>query len=151
LKRYDNKRLLPLENHTSADAQSGRLGDIEVVDEQGNSFEVVEVKHEIPISINVVERAKEKILPSTVTRYYILSTAEIKNSDKDAINGIIHQVKNSHGCQIVVNGIIPSLKYYLRLLENPTSFLANYVELLNVDEALKFEHKVAWNNIIANL
>lgn len=151
LKRFDNKELLSLENHNSADSQSGRLGDIDLVDENGSPFEVVEVKHEIPVSLDIVERAKEKILPSTVSRYYILSTSEIKKPDKEKIDEIINQVKNSHGCQIVVNGIITSLKYYLRLLDNPSSFLVNYVSLLNTDETVKFEHKEMWNKIIAQL
>lgn len=151
LKRFDNKKLLSLENHNSADSQSGRLGDIDLIDENGNPFEAIEVKHEIPVSLDMVERAKEKILPSTVLRYYILSTSEIKKSDKDKIDEVVNQVKNSHGCQIVVNGIIPSLKYYLRLLDNPSSFLVNYVSLLNTDETVKFEHKEMWNKIIAQL
>lgn len=151
LKRYNGKTLLSLANHNSPDAQSGRLGDIDLTDEVGNPFEAIEVKHEIPISLDIVERVKEKILPSTVSRYYILSTAEIKPEDKTAIELVINQVKNSHGCQIVVNGIIPSLKYYLRLLNNPSSFIANYVSLLNSDETVKFEHKEAWNTIISAL
>ena len=151
LKRFENKELLSLENHNSADAQSGRLGDINVLDENGDPFEAVEIKHDIPVSIDIVERAREKILPSGVSRYYILSTAEIKKADIDKIDVIVNQVKNSHGCQIVVNGIIPSLKYYLRLLENPSSFLINYVTLLNTDETVKFEHKEAWNTIISQL
>lgn len=151
VKRFEGKKLLPLEKHNSADAQSGRLGDIDIADENGNTFEAVEVKHEIPVSADIVERARDKILPSGVSRYYILSTSEIKDSDKDRIDEIVNQVKNSHGCQIVVNGIIPSLKYYLRLLENPSSFILNYVELLNTDETVKFEHKEMWNKIIAQL
>lgn len=151
LKRFEGKALLPLENHTSADAQSGRLGDIDVVNESSHPFEAVEVKYDIPISIEIVDRAKEKILPTGVERYYILSTTEIKESDVDQINEAIIQLKNSHGCQIVVNGVIPSLKYYLRLLENPSAFVKNYVDLLNMDESVKYEHKVAWNKIIAQI
>lgn len=49
-KRFENKCLLTLESHTSADARSGRIGDIDVVDENGKAFEAVEVKHGIPIS-----------------------------------------------------------------------------------------------------
>ncbi len=151
LKRFDGKKLQPLENHNSADKQSGRLGDIDVINDDGIPFEAVEVKYEIPVSSATLERVKEKILPSAVSRYYILSTAEIKKNDLEIINGIISQVKNSHGCQIVVNGIIPSLKYYLRLLENPSSFLVNYVNLLSDDETVKYEHKEVWNKLIAQL
>lgn len=151
IKRYNGKMLLPLESHTSADSQSGRLGDIDVVDGNGNSFEAVEVKSGIPVTYDIVERAKEKILPSHVVRYYILSTKPVRKGDEAAISDVVAQVKNTHGCQIVVNGIIPSLKYYLRLLENPTSFIENYAGLLSSDTNVKFEHRKVWNEIIGNL
>lgn len=150
LKRYAGKTLLHLENHTSADAQSGRLGDIDIVDEDNMPFEAVEVKHGIQIDIEIVERAREKIMPSSVKRYYILSTSHPRKDEEGRINDIVQSVKNIHGCQIVINGIIPSLKYYLRLLENPNSFIANYVSLLENDESIKFEHKEAWNKIISH-
>ncbi|MDE6794365.1 MAG: hypothetical protein K2J63_03575 [Muribaculaceae bacterium] len=151
LKRFNAKTLLPLENHTSADSQSGRLGDIDITDEDGNSFETVEVKFDVSIGKEIVERAKEKIQPSSVTRYYILSTASIKKGDESAISQIITQIKNTHGCQIVVNGIVPTLKYYLRLVEKPSDFIEKYARLLASDETIKFEHKEAWNNIISKL
>lgn len=151
LKRFNLKQLLPLENHTSADSQSGRLGDIDIVDQNGCPFEAVEIKFDIPINIDILERAKEKILPSSVTRYYILSTAAVKIQDQDEIDRVITQVKNAHGCQIVVNGIVPSLKYYLRLLENPALFVEYYAELLSKDDNVKYEHKEVWNKLISEL
>lgn len=151
LKRFSEKRLLPLENHTSADSQSGRLGDIDIVDLNGFTFEAVEVKFDIPVNIGIVERAKEKILPSSVSRYYILSTATVKIEDTEEIQRIITQVKNAHGCQIVVNGIVPSLKYYLRLLEDPALFIEYYAKLLSTDESIKFEHKEVWNQLVSEL
>lgn len=151
VKRYEGKRLLTLEKHNSADSRSGRLGDIDVVDGMGNHFEAVEIKYDIPINKEIVEIVKEKILPSAASRYYILSTKGIKKGDEDVISTIIHQVKNTHGCQIVINGIIPSLKYYLRLLDDTSVFIQNYAKLMTNDETIKFEHKEAWNKIIADL
>lgn len=151
LKRFKDKALLPLVSHTSADSQSGRLGDIDIVDNNGKSFEAIEVKFGILINVDILERAKEKILPSSVSRYYILSTSAIKTEDEEKIQQIITQVKNAHGCQIVVNGIVPSLKYYLRLLDTPALFIEHYATLLASDESIKFEHKEAWNKIIAEL
>jgi DNA (cytosine-5)-methyltransferase 1 len=46
---------------------------------------------------------------------------------------------------------MPSIKYYLRLLENTYEFIEKYVRLLEVDTALKFEHKANWNKIISDL
>ena len=48
--RFNNKILCPLESHNSADTQSGRIGDIDVNNENGTAFEGVEIKHEIQIT-----------------------------------------------------------------------------------------------------
>jgi len=151
LKRYEDKNLLPLENHTSADSQSGRMGDIDIVNSDNSPFEAVEVKFDIPISNNIVEIAKEKIEVSKITRYYILSTAEIVKSDAEQISNTVKQIKNIHGCQLVINGVKASLNYYLRLIENPSKFVENYTILLATDNAVMFEHKLAWNELVGNL
>lgn len=151
-KRFDGKELLPIESHTSADTRSGRIGDIEIIDDNKRSFEAVEVKHGIVITLQLVQDAYSKFQTTPVNRYYILSTAPA--ADKDEWNKIqeeIQRIKNVHGCQLIVNGIMPSLKYYLRLLNNTFEFIENYVNLLEADKALKFEHKEMWNQLISKL
>ena len=152
VKRFENKQLLPIESHTSADSRSGRIGDIEIIDEQNRSFEAIEVKHGITISHQLVLDAYSKFQTTAVNRYYILSTAHQANKDEwDKIQSEIQRIKNVHGCQLIVNGIMPSLKYYLRLLDNTFEFIDKYVNLLENDTALKYEHKEMWNNIIRDL
>ena len=46
---------------------------------------------------------------------------------------------------------MPSLKYYLRLLDNTYEFVENYVKLIETDTSLKFEHKEKWNRLISEL
>lgn len=151
IKRFNDKKLLPLESHTSADTRSGRLGDIDIVNSDGTAFEAVEVKFDIPISHEILQIAKSKILPSTVNRYYLLSTKEPLESDYVKISDDIRQIKNTHGCQVVVNGILQTLKYYLRLLDDPSIFLRKYTELVQNDPAIKYEHKECWNTLVSNL
>lgn len=151
VKRFKDKRLLPLESHTSADVRSGRLGDIDVVNTDGRPFEAVEIKFDIPVSHEIVVTAKEKIQPTTVERYYILSTKPALDEDKDKIASDIRQIKNIHGCQLVVNGVMPTLRYYMRLLDNPVMFINRYVALLKTDKAVKFEHKQGWNDLVSKL
>ena len=151
IKRFDGKKLLAIESHTSSDKSSGRIGDINVIDERDREFEAVEIKHGIPISLNVIETAFEKFKTTPVDRYYILSTAGPEETDLAVIETEIHRIKNVHGCQVIINGILPTLKYYLRLLQNSYEFIEHYVNLLEVDSALKFEHKVRWNEIIGLL
>ena len=149
--RFEGKKLLPLENHTSADSQSGRIGDIDIVREDGSTYEAVEVKFDIKVSHSIVEIAKKKIMSSKVERYYILSTKDIDIREATMIKQEIESIKNVHGCELIVNGILPTIKYYLRLLEDPQQFVANYVKLVTADAAVKFEHKMKWNELIASL
>lgn len=150
-KRFEGKILLPMESHTSADSRSGRIGDIDIVDEKDKAFEAVEVKHGIPITTQLVKDAFEKFKTTQVNRYYLLSTANIDMSQKVEIDKEIERIKNIHGCHVIANGLIPSLKYYLRLLSDTSEFIENYVNLIEIDTALKFEHKKEWNNIISQM
>lgn len=149
--RYAGKRLLPLESHTSADLRSGRLGDIDIVNEDGEPFEAIEVKLDVPISYDIVERAREKILTSNAVSYYILSTAEIRTEDKARIEESIRSVKAVKGCELVVNGVESSLRYYLRLISSLPLFVKRYAALLSTDAAVKYEHKAVWNSLVAKI
>ncbi len=150
-KRYEGKVLLPMESHTSADSRSGRIGDIDIIDEKERAFEAVEVKHGIPITAQLVKDAFEKFKTTQVNRYYLLSTANIDTSQADEINKEIERIKNIHGCHVIANGLTNSLKYYLRLLSDTSEFIENYVNLIEIDTALKFEHKTEWNKIISQM
>jgi len=151
LKRFDNKKLLELASHTSADARSGRIGDIDVVDEKERSFEAVEIKFGIPISLQLVRDAYSKFQTTRVDRYYILSTADILEQDKSKISEEIANIKQIHGCQVIVNGIYKTLLYYLRLMNDTSDFIENYVKLIEIDNDIKFEHKNKWNDLINSL
>ncbi|MGB5941556.1 MAG: hypothetical protein WBG71_01615 [Leeuwenhoekiella sp.] len=146
-KRFEGKRLLPIESHTSADARSGRIGDVDLVDETGKEFEAVEVKFGIPITARLIQGSYEKFKTTQVKRYYLLSTANIDQNDKESIDIEIERIKNIHGCNVIANGLIHSLNYYLRLISDTSEFISNYVDLVEADGALKFEHKQHWNVI----
>lgn len=151
IKRFHGCLLLPLESHTSADKQSGRMGDIDVVDKQNLAFEAVEIKHQIEINLEHLETAYKKFMGTPIKRYYILSTIGMSTQHKELLEQRINDIKNTHGCQLIVNGVYESLHYYLRLLENPTLFITGYTHLLSKDSAIKYEHKVQWNNIVTEL
>ncbi len=151
VKRFKGKTLLPLESHTSADSRSGRIGDIDVVDENYRPFEAVEVKYGIPINAQIVRSAFEKFKSTQVTRYYLLSTANIDIAEEETIKEEVERIKNIHGCHVIANDLINTLKYYLRLLSDTSEFINDYVNLIETDTALKFEHKIAWNDIVAKM
>lgn len=147
--RFDGKVLCPLESHNSADAQSGRIGDIDINNESGSAFEGVEIKHEILITRQLVADAYEKFKVHNTDRYYLLTTANMDAADWDSIDAEIKRISQIHGCQVIVNGVYSTLKYYLRLMKDPAEFIDRYVELLKEDETVKFQHKVAWNDLVS--
>lgn len=147
--RYHDKVLCPLASHNSADAQSGRIGDIDVNNSNNTAFEGVEIKHEIPVTPQLVKDAYEKFKVYNTDRYYLLTTAKMDSANWDAIDSEIQRIAQIHGCQVIVNGVYSTLKYYLRLVTDPAEFIDKYVELLKIDETVKFQHKIVWNEIIS--
>jgi DNA (cytosine-5)-methyltransferase 1 len=150
ISRYDNCILKDLGSHTASDRSSKSAGDIEIFKEN-QLLEVLEIKLDKPVDANILRVAKEKIVRYNPNRYYILSNYEIFEDDKETIDEIIGEVKNVHGCQIIVNGVIPTLKYYLRLISNLETFYTSYSELINEDRELKSIHKQKWNELTKEL
>ena len=62
----------------------------------------------------MVEIAQEKIRRFSPERYLILSSLEVKKEDEVDINRMIDETLNSYQCQIIVNGVLPTIKYYLQ-------------------------------------
>ena len=146
LNRYKGKILKDLESHSAADSQTGSIGDIEIANDDGSIFEAVEVKHLVPVSRELVDIAKQKIRGSQVDRYYILTTHSQHEPNEEVMNEV-ENVKRLLGCQMIVNGVVPTIKYYLRLLSNPGSVLPIYAKELETDMAIGFEHRDIWNKI----
>ena len=153
--RYIGKELCPLKSHTTSDTKSSGIGDIEVLDEQGNFFEGIEIKHGILITPMLVQDAFDKFTNTAVCRYYLLTTAEPEMEDVDAIRTLIYKLRSEHGCEIIVNGIIPSLKYYLRLLNDPVMFLDCYGGNLQADFDISTDvkriHLQYWDELLASV
>lgn len=149
--RYKGCTLGDLKSHTAADRRTGSLGDVEI--KSGKSiFEAIEVKHDQPVTAQMVRAAFEKFKSKhSLKRYYILTTRKADKDDGDeaeAVTEAVVDVSLKHGCQVIVNGVIESLKYYLRLLRSTDEFIHNYVTLLEAEPAIAYEHKDMWNKII---
>ena len=147
LARYEGMVLKPLEEHSAADSQTGAIGDIEVIKvAAGGVFEAVEVKHDIALSEQIVKDAARKIMSTSVDRYYILTTNPNCEPD-NTVQLLIAKIKTMYNCQLIANGVVPSIKYYLRLLSDPSAVLPKYVELLAQDKAIAHEHREVWNTL----
>jgi DNA (cytosine-5)-methyltransferase 1 len=155
IKRYDKKILAPLQPHTSSDNRSKTFGDIDVNNEDGSCFESIEVKHLKPITVDIINTAFQKIKNTKIDRYYILTTKEPNNCYNKSVTKKLEEYKRIHSCQIIVNGVIPSLKYYLRLINNPQNFIDKYTELLeyefNRGSGIKKIHLSVWHDICKNI
>jgi DNA (cytosine-5)-methyltransferase 1 len=150
LSRYKECNLKKLGSHTASDKTSKSSGDIEIFKES-ILFESIEIKLNKKIDSNMLRIAKEKIIKFNPKRYYIFSFIGYNENELDEINKIINEVKIEHGCQIVVNGVIPTLKYYLRLIEDLNLFIINYTNMIQMDNELKAVHKQEWNKYIKEL
>lgn len=145
--RFEDKILCELESHTSSDAQSGQIGDIQVNNSDNTPFEGVEIKHNIVITPELVKHAFSKLMLHRTERYYLLTTANMDAVNWEDINKEIDLIDRRHGCQVIVNGVYSTLRYYLRLLKDPAEFIDCYVELLKSDENVKYPHQLAWNEL----
>lgn len=146
--RYRSFELPLLLRHNAADRQTDAIGDIQVLDKGKHVVEAVEVKHLIPISPSIIQTAYEKFKTQPVTRYYLLTTDTRGDQHSKEITDKVVEIQKKCNCQVIVNGVEPTLKYYLRLLENPDTFVITYAELLESDPDIKFEHREAWNKIV---
>ncbi len=153
--RYQGKQLVPLKGHTTSDLKSHTIGDVEIITEVGKYFEAVEVKHRIAITPTMVRDAFEKVNSTPLTRYYLLTTAEPNTIEQEQVSALTEQIHTQFGIEIIVNGIMPSLKYYLRLLPDLAAFVAVYTQRLADEYAhstdIKLIHVQAWNEIYTEL
>jgi DNA (cytosine-5)-methyltransferase 1 len=150
ISRYNNCELKQLGNHTASDKTSKTAGDIEIF-KNDKLFEVLEIKLDKQIDLNIIRIVREKIIKYNPERYYVLSYLDIKQAERKEIADIIDNIKHDHGCQIIVNGIIPTLKYYLRLISELDQFINIYSKLIQDDFELKSTHKQKWIELLKEL
>jgi DNA (cytosine-5)-methyltransferase 1 len=153
VKRYENKILRPLNVHTSSDKHG--YGDIEVWNKNNMPFEMVEIKHNIPIDRNLLFDVIKKSENTTIKRYYILTTAKdnfISQTEEEFINKLILKIKKDVNLEIIANGIFTSLKYYLRFIEDYKEFIQGYTQNLVEDSKnsteIKESHIIKWKKIL---
>jgi DNA (cytosine-5)-methyltransferase 1 len=153
VKRYDRKRLGQLNVHTSSDKHG--YGDIEVWNEDGTPFEMVEIKHDIPIDRNLIFDIVKKSQGVTIQRYYILTMYKgnfLSKKEEEYINKFVLKIKRDSGLEIIANGIYQSLKYYLRFIDDYKNFIKAYTKNLIEDAKnsteVKAFHITEWQNIL---
>ena len=101
----------------------------------------------------MVRALPEKFSGQAVDRYYILSTANpyIAKNELDEVMQTVNKVRQQTGCQVIVNGLNQTLRYYLRLVSDSNKFLTNYTEQIQTDLDVKDKHKELWAQILDRL
>ena len=145
--RYENCTVLPLEHHNTADTRIDLIGDVNINDVNDILFEGYEIKHNIPITSDLIQTSFEKLRTTPVQRFYILTT--YPHLDYTEFEPDILRVAQEHGCQLIVNGVDQTLRYYLRIIGNTRDFVDAYVTNLETDPSITFQLKEAWNEIVA--
>ena len=155
LSRYKDKKLIDLEVHTSSDKHS--FGDIEVYDKFNQPFEVVEIKHNIPITKELIYDVIKKTERVKINRYYVLTTYKkgFENIKVEReINKFTLKIKEDKNMDIIANGILTTIKYYLRLVDDYKIFLEVYKKNLIRDAKYSTEiknfHIESWIEILKN-
>jgi len=149
---YKGKKLQPLKSHTTSDRYMG-YGDIEVYYNDGTPFEIVEIKHKIPIDLITIKDVFKKVQTTSIKRYFILTTADPNFvGDEKEIFDILNGIKQKYNIDIIPNGIIASLKYYLRFLIDLNEFLNVYTENIKKEFSqttdVKELHIKKWEELI---
>lgn len=153
VKRYEGKILRPLNVHTSADKHG--YGDIEIWNNDDTPFEMVEIKHNIAIDRNLIFDVVKKTENTTVNRYYVLTTFKgsfLNETEETYINKLTLKIKKERNLEVIPNGIVHSLKYYLRFIEDYQEFIKTYTEELIRDAKnsteVKNYHVEIWRLIL---
>jgi DNA (cytosine-5)-methyltransferase 1 len=148
---YGGLNLKELESHQASDFRTGAIGDIELEDSDGDIVEAIEVKHGFEIDLSIVLRAREKILRSKAKRYYMLTTHKNCGFVSHEVATVIRDVYKNHGCQIITNGVLPTIKYYLRMAKSPKQFVENYSKNISVHHSVTKNQLVEWNRIVESI
>ena len=150
--RFEGNTLAPLGRMKAADRKAGTVGDIVVLDENELPVEAVEIKFDQLIEEIHVAEAIEKVRAASVSRYYLLSTSGVVMGEElTALDKRKREFLKQNGCEIIVNGVIETIAYYLRLLPNTTEFIANYASLVEADDDTDYNHRIAWNKLCSRI
>ncbi|TAH30813.1 MAG: DNA methyltransferase [Cytophagales bacterium] len=151
--RYKDKKLVILQVHTSSDKHG--FGDIEVYTTDNQPFEIVEIKHNIPIDKYLIFDIAKKMQNIKIDRYYILTTFAngfVNAESEKEVTAYILELKKTQGIDIIANGIITTLKYYLRFIDNYQEFIDVYTQNLIKDAKnsteIKNFHLEKWTEIL---
>ncbi len=94
-------------------------------------------------------RGAKPLTGNSLRTYYVLSTNEtVPSGEMAEITKLLLVIRQNYGCQVIVNGVATTIKYYLRLVADTDRFVNEYVSLVEKDGEVPFELKRYWNDVV---
>ena len=145
--RFKKFTLKEMGFHTTSDRTSRSAGDIEIFDKD-NLVEGFEIKFNKEIDEHLLEIVYEKIKKFNPQRYHIIHTISLSEKNINKLNKKIEEIKDEHGCQIIIDNFFTCLSSYLRLIDNIEDFINLLSKNITKDKELKLIHKKKWKQLI---
>ena len=100
--------------------------------------------------LRVVNLVEEQKISAKACLAYILHKLIVWREKNASItlSNLLLDIRRNYGCQVIVNGVSCTIRYYLRLLLDIDMFLYKYVSLVEADKELVFDLKIKWNEIV---
>lgn len=146
--RFHGKMLRARDGFPSPRNRDGRISDVEILSTEGKLFEAAIVHHGVPICMDRLKKAERDFKTSSVDRVYLLSTLETPAAEMRRIAQEVERISSAHGFELIVDGVVPTISYYLRILDDPQIFTKCFVDFLEDDKTMDSKQKQHWNELI---
>ena len=140
-------KLLPLKSHTSPDARSGAIGDIEIVGLKELYAIGVEVKFDIAPTFNLLEPLKEKFSNRHVDQIWWVTTAEFPDLSEQ-ISEFQADLLLNGGIDLSVITFRDMAKGMLLLAADVDKVVSDYSDYLDHDPVVGEIHRQSWVELI---
>ena len=126
---------------------TGASGHVKAFDpDTGFVFESVEIRNGKSITPAVVRGMRNNPEAPAVNKYRLLATTPA--SDMGAAMLEAERIRPEHGYQVIVSSVLDGIKWTLSLLDDMDGFVKRYAGLVEDDHAIKYAHKMEWNNAV---
>ncbi|WP_291720602.1 hypothetical protein [Bernardetia sp.] len=144
ISRYENSKVEPLESVITSKGLENNFKT-----KKGRKVvEYYKIQLHSPIGLETIKSISKIIGKHKIDRFYLLSH-DVQEMEK--IEQFCTEIKAKTDCEVIVDGILPTIKYYLRLINSLSDFIEKYSLLVQNDTELKKVHKEKWNELLKSL
>jgi DNA (cytosine-5)-methyltransferase 1 len=153
--RFKNKQVSL--RYTANRSRQDSIEDLVTIENNGKPFEVIVVRNRRSITAQVIKSNFSRFENTEIRHFYFLTTAKpyVRPNERVKIQDLVHRLETERNCEICIDGVLPTIKYYLRVLRDPTFFWQRYLDnQKSVSLALTDPNKThlkRWQSILANI